>query len=183
MLILLGAAACAERHAGVVDCAHFGPSPSQFGAEFSGYAGTVMQQEYSFVCHATTFGRAQMDFARMAQQQAANPTVVRFAADTIDEQATINRHLFRIAIQQDGIAPPRELDAPHLAMRDQLARLSGDAFDRAYLHYVVQDGQAAIAVFNKETSAGAEPDLSRFAADALPRIEQRVLLAQSIIGQ
>ena len=183
MFILLGASACAERHADIVDCARFGPSPSQFGTEFSGYAGTVMQQEYSFVCRATAFGRAQMDYARMAQRQSANPAVVSFAASTLDEQATMNRHLYRIAIQQDGIRPPRDLDAPHLALRNRLAQLSGDAFDRAFLQTEVQDGQAAIAIFIQETGAGAEPDLNRFAAEALPLVQRRVQLAQGMLGQ
>jgi len=183
MLILLGASACAGRNAEVADCANFVVSPSEFLMEFAGRPGTVTQEEHTFVCHATMFGRAQMAFARMAQRQAANPAVVKFAEQTLDEQATMNRHLFRIAEQEDGIVPPRGLDAPHLAMRDQLAQLSGDAFDRAYLQYTVQDGQAMIPVFNKETSSGAEPALNHFAANALPLIEQRVRSAQSIIGQ
>lgn len=183
MFILLGASACAGPHADVADCARFGPSPSQFGTEFSGRAGTVTQQEYSFVCRATAFGRAQMDFARMAQRQSANPAVLSFAASTLDEQATMNRHLYRIAIQQDGIRPPRDLDAPHLAFRNQLAQLSGNAFDLAYLQAEVQDGQAAITVFTQEVTTGAEPDLNRFAADALPLLQRRVQLAQGMMGQ
>lgn len=182
-LILLGASCCAEQQAGVTDCADFLISPSEFHMQFAGRPGTVTQQEHTFVCQAAIFGRAQILFAGMAQRQAANPAVARFAGRTLEEQAKMKRRLFRLAEQQDGIVPPRGLDASHLAMRDQLATLSGDAFDRAYLRYAVEDGRAAIAVFSEEASSGAEPNLNRFAAVAVPLLEQRVRLAQSIMGQ
>jgi putative membrane protein len=182
-LIVLGASACAQRQAGVVDCTNFVVSPSDFGITFAGRAGTVTQQEHTFICRGLMVGRAQLTFARMAQQQSTNPAVMRYAEQAIGEQEEMNRRLARIAVQQDGIIPPRGLDAPHLAMRDQLAQLSGYAFDRAYLENEVREGRAAIANFKQEMEAGAEPVLNKFAANALPLVARRVQLAQSMIGQ
>lgn len=182
-LIVLGASSCAEREEVAVDCADFVVSPSQFLMEFAGRAGGVTEQEHTFICRGTIYGRAQVTFARMAQQQAASPAVKRYAEQTLGEQETMNRRLDRIAVQEDGVIPPDGLDAPHLVMRDHLARLSGDAFDRAYLENEVRDGQAAIADFKEELASGAEPILNKFVATALPLVEQRVQLAQSIIGQ
>jgi putative membrane protein len=182
-LIVLGASSCAERRDAVVDCADFVVSPSEYLMEIAGRAGRVTQQEHTFICHGMIFGTAQVTFAKMAQQQAASPEVMRYAEQTIGEQETMNRRLDRIAVQEDGIIPPSGLDAAHLAMRDQLARLSGDAFDRAYLENEVRDGQAAIADFKEELESGAEPVLNKFVAKALPLVERRVELAQSMIGQ
>ncbi len=182
-LTLLSAASCAGRQADVTDCKDFAPSPSEYQMEFAGRAGAVTQQEHTFICRATIFSRSQLSFARLAQQQATNPAVMRFAEGTIDSQERMRRRLFEIAMQQDGVIPPHGLDAPHLAMRDQLAGLSGAAFDRAYLQTAARDGQAAAADFAQEATSGGEPTLNRFAADMLPLIEQRARLAQSMTGQ
>lgn len=182
-LIILGACSCAQRQAAVVDCANFVVSPSDFAIEFFGRAGMVTQQEHTFICRGLMFGRAQVAYAKIAQQQSGNPAVLSFAEGTIGEQEKMNRRLSQIAVEQDGIIPPRGLDAPHLAMRDQLAQLSGYAFDRAYLENAVRDGRLAIADFKKEVESGTEPVLNKFAANSLPLVERRVQQAQSMIGQ
>lgn len=181
--VLFGASSCAQRQAAVVDCANFVVSPSDFGIEFAGRAGMVTQQEHTFICRGLMVGRAQLAYARMAQQQSGNPAVMQYAQQTIGEQEEMDQRLSRIASQQDGIIPPRGLDAPHLAMRDQLARLSGNGFDRAYLENEIRENQAAIANFKQELDKGAEPVLSKFAANALPIVRRRLQLAQSMIGQ
>jgi predicted outer membrane protein len=65
-------------------------------------------------------------------------------------------------------------------MLDQLAGLSGDAFDRAYLQEEVQEDQIAMAVFTAEGASGSEPLLSKFATSAVPLVQDRLRLAQSI---
>lgn len=181
--VILGAASCAGREDAVVDCADFTVTPSEFHMEFAGRAGGVTEQEHTFICRGTIYGRAQVAFARMAQQRAASSAVVRYAERALGEQETLNRRLDRIAVQEDGIIPPAGLDVAHLAARDRLSGLSGDAFDRAYLETEIRDGQAAIADFKEEVASGAEPLLNKFAAAALSQVEQRVQLAQSMIGQ
>jgi putative membrane protein len=184
MLVVLGASSCVvPPYADVTDCADFVETPTEYHTEFAGRAGMVTQQEHSFVCYATVLGRAQVTSAMMAQHRGASPAVTRFAAITVEEQEMLDRRLADIAEQHDGVIPPYGLDAPHLAMLDQLSTLSGDAFDRAYLEYQLQDAQATIAVLQQEVVAGSEPTLRGFARAALPHVEERAREAQSIIEQ
>src|SRR5262249_13207803 len=139
VLAVLGASACAKREIAVVDCADFVVSPSQFAVEFVGPAGTVTQQEHTFICRATMFARGQVIFGRMAPQRTQSPAVLQSAQATANDAADLNHRLARIAIQQDGVPPPRGLDLPHFAIRDRLAGLSGYAFDRAYLQQAIAE--------------------------------------------
>jgi putative membrane protein len=184
MLVLFGASSCvAPPDTHVVDCADFVETPTEYHLEYAGRAGMLTQQEHSFVCSAAVLSQAQASSALMAQQRSASPVVTTFAADTLVDQERLGRHLADIAEEQAGLIPPRGIDAAHLAMLDELSRLSGDAFDRAYLQYQLQAGQATIAVFQEEIAAGSEPVLRRFALHALPVVEQRLRETQNIIDR
>jgi putative membrane protein len=167
----------------VTDCADYVETPSEYALEAWGRAGMVTQEEHSFVCYAAVLGRAQLESARLAEGRGTSPAVQRFAATTIDAQNTLDRRLTDIAEQHEGIVPPHGLDAPHLAMLDQLNSLSGEALDRAYLDDQVREGEATIAVFRQELAEGSEPILRAFALDTLPLVEERLREAQSLIDQ
>jgi putative membrane protein len=182
-LALSGVSACAgSNRSAVVDCQDFVQSPSQYDMQFQGPAGQESQREFNFICRAAVYGRAQLTYARMAQERSANPAVKDFAATVVSTQSETSQRLSQIAIQQEGVTAPRGLDAAHLAVRDQLAQLSGNAFDRAYLQNAVEDGRAAIDLFRKESST-MEPVMGKFAAAELPTIEQRVSQAQGLLPQ
>jgi putative membrane protein len=184
MLIILGASSCvAPPYADVTDCADFVQTPSEYHMEIAGRAGMLTQQEHSFVCYAGVLGRAQVTSAMMAQQRSVNPAVTRFAAITAEDQEMLDRRLAATAEQHAGLIPPDGLDAPHLAMLDQLSQLSGEAFDRAYIEDQLQEAQATIAVLQEEMAEGSEPTLRSFARDVLPYVEERAREAQSIIEQ
>jgi putative membrane protein len=181
-LAVLGISSCAHHRSEAVDCHEFIMAPSQYGQQFQGRPGQESQSELNFMCRVAVYGRAQLTYAQMAQQRSATPAVKQFAAQVSEAQSEMSRRLSQIAIQQEGVTVPRGLDADHLALRDQLAQLSGNAFDRAYLQNAVQDGRAAIALFRKESSS-AEPVMGQFAAKGLPVIEQRVGQAQALLQQ
>lgn len=181
-LALLGVSACAGHRAEVADCRDFVMSPSQYDQQFQGRPGQETQGELNFICRTSVYGRAQLTFARMAQQQSANPAVKDFALQVGQSQAEMTKRLDQIAIQQEGVTAPHGLDAEQLAVRSQLAQLSGNAFDRAYLQHVVQDSQAAITLFRHEAST-VEPVMSQFAANGLPMLQERVNQAQGLLQQ
>jgi putative membrane protein len=182
VLLPLGASACVESpyYARVADCSDFVLSPTRYHVEYAGRAGMVTQQELNFVCAAAMLGRTEVISARMAQDRASSPAVIDFAARAADEQQRLDHSLAEIAEQHDGVVPPTGLDAPHIAMLDQLAGLSGAAFDRAYLQKELQEDRIAMAVFTAEAASGSEPLLSKFAASAVPLVQDRLRLAQSI---
>jgi putative membrane protein len=179
---LLTASACVEGQ-GTVDCADFVLSPTQYHMQFAGRPGMLTQQELTFICHATVLGTAQVMFAEMALIRAQHREVRDFAQKVADEQGQLNQRLTQIATEQEGVTPPAGLDAPGLAMRERLAGLSGDAFDRAYMEDAVDGTRSAVVDFRQEATSGVEPILLRLAVNSLPALEARLELAQSIVAR
>lgn len=181
-LAILGAASCIDSRSGVANCADFVMSPSQYTAQIRGRLGAMENEELNFVCRAAIYDRAQIIYARMAGQRSSNPAVKQFAGKTFDAQRTLSRRLNQVAIEHEGITPPPGLDPAVLAALDRLGQLSGDGFDRTYLQYTVEQGQAAIALF-REGCTLPEPFISQFAGRALPVLEQRVGEAQRLLQE
>jgi putative membrane protein len=179
-LALLAATACAKRGAGPVDCADFVLSPSQYNLQFTGRAGSVSQQDLTFICRAAVYGTAQVTFAQMAQAKAEHPQVIDLAQKVADEQEAMNELLTQLATNEAGVSPPDGLNASGLAMRDHLSDLSGDGFDRAYIQDVVDETKSAVADFREEATAGVTPSILRFAVNSLPALETRLQRAQTV---
>ena len=68
----------------------------------------------------------------------------------------------------------------HKATHDRLAKLSGDAFDRAYIQEMVTDHQKDIAEFQKEATSGKDAAVKAFAAKTLPTLEEHMKLVQDV---
>jgi putative membrane protein len=181
-LTALAVGSCADQHAEVANCADFVMSPSQYTAQIRGRIGAEDNDELAFICHAATYGRAQILYARLAEERAADPAVRGFAARTLESQTRLSRRLNHVAVQHEGLTPPPGLEPAQLAARDRLAQLSGDGFDRAYLQVSAEEGSAAVALFREGCTLVA-PFVSQFAGAALPELERRTSAAQSLLRQ
>jgi putative membrane protein len=82
--------------------------------------------------------------------------------------------------QSKSITLPSDVDPKAKATRDRLAKLSGAAFDRAYMQDMVTGHRKAVAAFKKESTAGKDPDVKAWATKTLPTIEEHLKMAQDI---
>jgi putative membrane protein len=64
-------------------------------------------------------------------------------------------------------------------MHDKLAKLSGAAFDRAYMQAMVADHKKDVNEFRVESKSGKDPEIKAWAAKTLPTLEEHLALAQS----
>lgn len=66
------------------------------------------------------------------------------------------------------------------ATKDRLSKLSGDAFDKAYMADMVKDHKSDVAAFRNESKTGKDPQVRSFAADTLPTLEDHLKNAQKV---
>ena len=82
---------------------------------------------------------------------------------------------------KENLQLPQTLDAKHQAVKQKLAGLKDDAFDREYKKHMEMGHQEAVALFE---SASQTPqmseDLKEFAASTLPTLEKHHDLAKGI---
>jgi len=132
-----------------------------------------------FVLDVAKDGMAEVDLGKLASEKASNDEVKKFAERMVTDHNKANDELKTLA-QSKSITLPSDLDPKDKATHDRLAKLSGAAFDRAYIQQMVAGHRKAVAAFKKESMSGKDPDVKAWAAKTLPTIEDHLKMAQDI---
>jgi putative membrane protein len=93
-----------------------------------------------------------------------------------------NEELMQLA-KSKNLSLSTELDSKHRQLRDKLAKLSGNAFDRAYMSEMVNDHKHDVAEFKKQAERGKDPDLKSWASQKLPTLQEHLRMAQDVEAQ
>ena len=131
----------------------------------------------TFVTKAAEGGMAEVELGKLAVEKASNDQVKQFGQRMVDDHSKANDELKTIA-QQKNITLPTGISAKDKAERDRLARLSGAAFDHAYMSAMLTDHKKDVNEFRVESTSGKDADIKAFAAKTLPTLEEHLKLAQ-----
>ena len=63
---------------------------------------------------------------------------------------------------------------------DELAKLTGDKFDKKYLGTIIEAHKKSIKLFEKESKSGEDSELKSFATNTLPTLKHHLDMAQSV---
>ena len=114
-------------------------------------------------------GMAEVELGKLATEKAASDEVKKFGQRMVDDHSKANDDLKTLA-QNKKITLPADMDPKEKALRDRLSKLSGAAFDRAYMQAMLADHRQDVAEFRKEANSGKDPDVKAFAAKTLPTL-------------
>jgi putative membrane protein len=84
---------------------------------------------------------------------------------------------------KNSVTLPAELDAKHKAEHARLEKLSGAAFDRAYMTMMVADHNKDVAEFQTASKTAKNADLKAWAGKTLPTLQEHQKLAKEISGK
>ena len=132
-----------------------GPMGAPMGS--TGAAGGQMQ-DHTFMMKAAEGGMAEVQLGQLAQQNGQSQAVKDFGKRMVDDHSKANDQLKQVATQQ-GVTLPSEPSSKDKAEYDRMAKLNGDAFDKAYAKMMVSDHKKDIAEFQREASAGSNPEV------------------------
>jgi putative membrane protein len=124
-------------------------------------------------------GMAEVELGKLATEKAASDEVKKFGQRMVDDHSKANEELKTLA-QNKKITLPTDIDAKHKAERDRLAKLSGAAFDRAYIQAMVTGHRDMASLVRMESTSGKDPDVKAWAAKTLPTVEEHLKMAQQI---
>ena len=131
----------------------------------------------AFVKDVAAGGMAEVELGKLAQDKGSSEQVKTFGKRMVDDHNKANEELQTLA-KNKNISLPTDLPPNEKALRDRLSKLSGDAFDRAYMNAMLTDHRKVAAAFKRESTAGKDPDVKSFAAKTLPTIEDHLKLAE-----
>ncbi len=132
-----------------------------------------------FVRQAAMAGLMEVQLGEVADNQAASPEVKEFGRQMVDDHGKANQQLMQLAGQKN-VRIPSELEGKHRETVDRLSRLRGAEFDRAYVTTMVEDHEADIAKFQRQSREGKDPDLKAFVERTLPVLEKHLQHAREL---
>ena len=135
-----------------------------------------------FAMKAGSSGLAEVELGRMAAEKASNADVKAFGQKMVDDHSKANDELMSIATAK-GITLPTEPNAEHKAVRDRLTPLTGAEFDKQYMAAMVQEHTRDVAEFERQSTAGTDPELKAFAGKHLPHLQEHLKQAQEIAAK
>ncbi|MFL5270116.1 MAG: DUF4142 domain-containing protein [Stellaceae bacterium] len=135
-----------------------------------------------FVLVATIGGKAEVEFAQLAELKGRSQAVKDFGRQMVADHGKANQQLMQLA-QAANIPQPSQLDEEHNGMRSQLDKLSGKEFDLAYIRGQVADHQKTAQLFEWEIGSGQDPKLKGFASQILPVALRHLEVVSAIENQ
>jgi len=138
----------------------------------------VPEADRQFAEKAAMAGMEEVELGKLAQQKAQAADVKQFGERMVHDHTQANEKLKQIAFAE-SIDLPSKFDHKADKDMDKLQKLSGAAFDRAYIKAQASDHQKVVKEFRKEAKSGKDSQLRDFAQSTLPTLEEHLKLAQS----
>jgi putative membrane protein len=123
---------------------------------------SVSPADQKFAKSAAIGGMLEVKLGEIAQKNASSKAVKDFGSMMVTDHTKLNDDLKSLAAKQ-GITLPAGLDSAHQAMVDKFAKLTGAAFDKAYIPDMVKDHEKDLAEFRAEAAKTKDPELKALA--------------------
>ena len=123
-----------------------------------------------FMMKAAQGNIAEVMTGKLALERASSAAVKRTAEMLIKEHSTANNDLKRVAARVDMRLPSRP-NQMQMAMYRRLSRLSGPAFDKAFMAGQIKAHLDTVNLFQMEIRSGTNTDVHDYALRYLPPIQ------------
>jgi len=102
---------------------------------------------------------AEVQLGQLAEQKATSPQVKEFAQRMVKDHTQANQELMQLG-KSENLTLPTQVDTTQKSEMDRLSKMSGNAFDAAYMQPMVRDHQKTMADFQKQAQSGSDPALA-----------------------
>lgn len=173
------------------------PQPTASGP----MSGSLSKADQEFIQKTAAGGQAEVDMARLAQEQTRTGDVVAFANRMVEDHGRANQELRTLAAAR-GVSLPAPVTAHNATTGvsaseaggkaqarhatglhgdvNKLTGLSGDAFDREYAKLMVAHHKTNVQAFQRAAASAQDPELKAFAQRTLPTLQEHLKMAQAM---
>ena len=136
-------------------------------------------QDRIFLQKAAEGGTAEVQLGKLAVEKASADDVKAFGQKMVDDHTQLNNQMAPLA-ESKGVALPRKMGKADQAEYDKLANLSGEAFDKEYIAYMVKDHHADLREFRMAATNTNDPDMKVALDKAAKVIREHMVLADKL---
>lgn len=133
----------------------------------------VNSDDAKFATDAANGGLAEVALGKLALNKTSNASIKDFANMMVTDHGQANTELMSIASAKN-ITLPTEPDSAHLKKADDLSKLSGKDFDKAYVDAMIDGHKKTLDLMNNEAKNGADSTLKAFAAKVAPIVQKHL---------
>lgn len=155
---------------------------------------SLSSSDRRFVNEVHEGGMAEVALGQLAVTRGMNPDVKAYGKRMVDDHSKADQELMQIASGKgitlssppppsaptSSTEPQSQLTGKQREMIDRLNKLSGADFDREYIRNQVKDHEKDVALFEKQSTSGADAELKAFAAKTLPTLREHLQRARDI---
>lgn len=133
-----------------------------------------------FAMKAAQGNMAEVALGKLALEKSQNDDVKKFGQMMVDDHSKAEQDLEGVA-SKNNLTLPKDVSPLQKAEQERLEKLSGPAFDRAYMPMMVKDHVKDVAEFQKEANnSAANSDLRDFAKRTYPTLADHLSNAKAI---
>ena len=140
---------------------------------------TQIMSDAEFAEIAADGGLTEVKMGQLAEEKSTVQLVKDFGKRMITDYSKAYDEL-KAAAAKEKITLPSEMSTKGQEEYRQLAKLEGEAFDRAYARDMVSDHTANMTVFNYEARVGKEGPIQSFASQTIPTLEEHLNQAREM---
>ncbi len=138
----------------------------------------LSSSEREFVTQVVQDSMAEVQLGQLASQRALRDEVKQFGQRMVRDHTQVHNELKQLAAQK-GITLPQDSGDEHREVMENLSKLSGADFDRAYMNSMATED---LSSFEREAQQGQDQDLKAWTTKTLPMLLEHLRIARSITG-
>ncbi|MBV8837197.1 MAG: DUF4142 domain-containing protein [Alphaproteobacteria bacterium] len=147
-------------------------------ALLSAPASAQSKADKTFITEAIQGNLAEVQMGQLAQKNGGSDEVKNFGKTLETDHGQANTKATQVADEMK-VTAPTEPSAKQKKTYEQLSKLNGSAFDRAFAQHMVADHKHDIAQYQKAAKS-KDTSLAGYANESLPTLQKHLQMAQSI---
>jgi putative membrane protein len=136
-------------------------------------ADTLSHGDIKFIVTVAEGSTNEVALSQLAAEHSSRDDVKKFAQMMITDHTKLNSMLTDLAARK-GVAISDAVMKGQKDDVDSLAAKNGADFDKAYIKMMVKSHKETLALFQKESEKGKDPDVMSFASQNTPTISEHL---------
>lgn len=124
----------------------------------------------TFLTIAAEEQQIEIALGQLAAQRAQNDQVKEFGSQMVEDHKKVRREAEQLA-SKHRVPLPTKLTTENKQKVDELSKLSGHEFDRAYMNFALHNHETAFEQYQEHINTMRYPDLREYFTSTLPILE------------
>lgn len=133
------------------------------------FAQAAKTEAQSFLEKAAEGQQIEISLGQLAAQRAVNERVKDFGQQMAEEHKKAGQQVEQLAMK-GGVQLAPGLSQEHRQKVNRLSQLSGHAFDRAYIDYILEDHETTVEEFQRREKTMPDQDIKQWITSTLPTL-------------